>query len=559
MSWSTTPGPRCPEILNRETPQAAGITSANPTPTVYYNYQVASNRPHLSTAPTWGPGTQSTSTPFQVNPTPTIYYNCQAASNRPQLSTAPTWGLGTQSTSTPFQISPTPSRRTMQTPSSGEPVDTFINRLKECHETVFETSCNDSRLDSSMALLRAQERDYYYRVKACTTWCVKMGQSAILQTPEYLSRATMRLPMNLRVKWYEHIDSRSDRATLTEFEKWLCKRVDTLFNPLEDFIYEERNKMQRSTARPKSSVRLHPLATTTDRLSDVPQNCSDKPVQVQSRKRESRNNVQSNEHKCFVCLNNNHRVAFCPVFKSKPVKERRKIAWDSELCFNCLKANHQSRDCLSTNRCLRCGQTHHTLLHEDCQPDPSTDSASSTLKGRTQSSAPPNADSRYLEPSTTPVPVATCTSDVQTSVNRVSVQPQRKVLLQVLPVQIHSQRGLVNTYAVLDPGSDSTLIRKDIADSLQLRGEPHQLNLCTVGSDPTTQNMCRVSFCLSSNNHPEPVPVNGAWVINKLNIPSVKLSKNDAVERWCHLSDVDIPELEGCDVTLLIGSIWPTY
>ena len=478
VSWSTTPGPRCPEILNRETPQAAEITSANPTPTIYYNYQAASNRPHLSTTPTWGPGTQSTSTPFQ--------------------------------------ISPTPSRRTMQTPSSGEPVDTFINRLKDGHETVFETSFNDSRLDSSMALLRAQEqqrlpplelfvftgkpiewptfierfrdqihnkttltdsdrmaylyqnlggeakkaveslgvtghsypmalktlkrlfrnpssvasayltsmldspyvtpndrqglRDYYYRVKACTTWCVKMGQSAILQTPEYLSRATMRLPMNLRVKWYEHIDSRSDRATLTEFEKWLCKRVDTLFNPLEDFICEERNKMQRSTARPKSSVRLHPLATTTDRLPDVPQNCSDKPVQVQSHKRESRNNVQSNEHKCFVCLHNNHRVAFCPVFKSKPVKERGKIAWDRELCFNCLKANHQSRDCLSTNRCLRCGQTHHTLLHEDRQSDPSTDSASSTLKGRTQSSAPPNADSRYLEPSTTPVPVATCTS-----------------------------------------------------------------------------------------------------------------------------------------------------
>ena len=46
-------------------------------------------------------------------------------------------------------------------------------------------------------------RDYHYQVKACTTWCVKMGQSAILQTPEYLSRATIRLPMNLRVRWYE--------------------------------------------------------------------------------------------------------------------------------------------------------------------------------------------------------------------------------------------------------------------------------------------------------------------------------------------------------------------
>ena len=45
----------------------------------------------------------------------------------------------------------------------------------------------------------------------------------ILQTPEYLSRATMRLPMNLRVRWYEHIDGRRDRSTPVEFDKWLRK------------------------------------------------------------------------------------------------------------------------------------------------------------------------------------------------------------------------------------------------------------------------------------------------------------------------------------------------
>ena len=92
---------------------------------------------------------------------------------------------------------------------------------------------NDSYVPSKD---RQALRDYYYQVKACTTWCVKMGQSAMLQTPEYLSRATMRLPMNLRVRWYEHTDRRSNRSTLVEFEKWLHKRVETLFNPLEDFI-----------------------------------------------------------------------------------------------------------------------------------------------------------------------------------------------------------------------------------------------------------------------------------------------------------------------------------
>ena len=49
--------------------------------------------------------------------------------------------------------------------------------------------------------------------------------------------------------------------------------------------------------------------------------------------------------------------------------------------------------------------------------------------------------------------------------------------------------------------------------------------------------------------------VHGAWVIDKLNIPaSFKVSKKMATEQWTHLSDVDLPELEGCDVMILIGS-----
>ena len=43
-----------------------------------------------------------------------------------------------------------------------------------------------------MQLLDRQAlRDYYYQVKACTPWCNNVGQSAIIQTLEYLSRATM--------------------------------------------------------------------------------------------------------------------------------------------------------------------------------------------------------------------------------------------------------------------------------------------------------------------------------------------------------------------------------
>ena len=76
--------------------------------------------------------------------------------------------------------------------------------------------------------------------------------------------------MNLRgVRWYEHIDGRSDRSNLVEFEKWLCKRVETLFNPLEDFISEEWSKKQRST-KSKPSSKINPLTTTTEISPDTP-------------------------------------------------------------------------------------------------------------------------------------------------------------------------------------------------------------------------------------------------------------------------------------------------
>ena len=199
----------------------------------------------------------------------------------------------------------------------------------------------------------------------------------------------MRLPINLRVRWYEHIDGHTERATLLGFEKWPCKRVDTLFNPLEDFICEEWNKKQSCT-RPKSNLKLHSLATTTK---------PPKPRQVQPRKKEVVNSAHVSDQKCIVC-SDRHRVAFCPVFKSKGLKERKQIAWEHRLSFNCLKANHQSKECPSTNRCLRehCSRPHHTLLHEDRQNGPHSDSSAYSESTDIQSSISPKESAQPLVP-----------------------------------------------------------------------------------------------------------------------------------------------------------------
>lgn len=46
-------------------------------------------------------------------------------------------------------------------------------------------------------------------------------------------------------------------------------------------------------------------------------------------------------------------------------------------------------------------------------------------------------------------------------------------------------------------------------------------------------------------------------MIDRLNVPSVKLSKERVTEQWNHLLNIDLPELGGSDVKVLVGSDMP--
>lgn len=132
-----------------------------------------------------------------------------------------------------------------------------------------------------------------------------------------------------------------------------------------------------------------------------------------------------------------------------------------------------------------------------------------------------------------------------------STLPVKRVALQILPVKIRVPNGFSRVYPLLDPGSDTTLIRKDLADQLQLHGDTHQVKLNTVGSDTTSHYLKLVSFDITSDAHPEPVKIDKAWVVNKMCIPT--FSCDQATKRWEHLRGIDLPDLKG-KVKLLIGS-----
>ena len=107
-----------------------------------------------------------------------------------------------------------------------------------------------------------------------------------------------------------------------------------------------------------------------------------------------------------------------------------------KVCFNCLKQGHQVNECLNKTHCqvANCKRHHHSLLH-------------------------------YVRAA--PQPLPNCGLPYVATTN--SLAANERV---VDPVQIKGENMVVaiKPFDILDEGSSFTLIRRDIADKLNLEG-----------------------------------------------------------------------------------------
>ena len=157
--------------------------------------------------------------------------------------------------------------------------------------------------------------------------------------------------------------------------------------------------------------------------------------------------------KCWLCFGA-HRLMECDQFVKKSIPDRKKIAEQEQLCYNCLSKGHMLKECKSKYTCKvdGCAKKHHTMLH---------------------------IENRKVN------------SNVNT---QNSAKEYNKTYLQVLPVIVSNGQYYIETNALLDTGSYSTLIRQDVADKLNLSGTNHPLELSNV---------------MSISNLATPLPISG--------------------------------------------------
>ena len=63
------------------------------------------------------------------------------------------------------------------------------------------------------------------------------------------------------------------------------------------------------------------------------------------------------------------------------------------------------------------------------------------------------------------------------SQNAIDQYRTNRAYLQVVPIKLMNKDIVVETIALLDAGSDTTLLRSDIAAKLQLKGEDRKLKI----------------------------------------------------------------------------------
>ena len=221
--------------------------------------------------------------------------------------------------------------------------------------------------------------------------------------------------------------------------------------------------------------------------------------------------------KCSLC-NLHHGLVECEKFMAMNASERWSYIARLNRCFVCLDDGHVAATCPRKTRCpvVGCDKTHHRLLH----------SVVAKAMNETVSLNGQLCDSK--------------SSSV------------RRVCMGIIPVRLVGPGGSQITYALLDNGSDATLIDGELARALGLQGDTTALKLHSVNAVREV-NTKRVRFLVQSIDRSGSAHVETAYAVENLSIGAGCFPRQDELDRWAHLRDLKFERLENTHIGILIG------
>lgn len=389
------------------------------------------------------------------------------------------------------------------------------------------TESNPIRTESGEALRR-----FSTLLTSCRNTLKEIGFSSKIENPDTLKRIVDKLPFGLRLKWREV----ADRVTEKEGREIT---VDDLASFVED----------------RARVAAHPifgdLSSDTFKTRNKADDRNSRRTAVTFATQVNRETAQSNGGmtiprkgpECPSCQSN-HWLSQCTNFRAMSLEERHKLVRNKGLCNNCLTSGHMANSCPKASFCRidGCAQKHSTFLHPKQSVQESKHDGMNATNGNSKptfNQSSTHARNGYVK-------------------SQQSVPAQRVTALPIVPVKVKAQgsNNIVETYAFLDGGSNTTFCTEKLKRQLDVQGKKTTLSITTIEKANSQTESTVLGLEVSALDGTGRVELPTVFSITSLPVSTESLATQVDASKWSHLEGLVIPSIDA-DVDLLIGSDVP--
>lgn len=375
-------------------------------------------------------------------------------------------------------------------------------------------------------------RKFALRVRALVGMLEQLGEDGRIELKcgSHVARLMKKLPQDLRATFRRHLYSwKAGIPSLMDFAEWLEYELEIQedgdrLDKIEDG-QRGRSGSKKEFDRDKRAARktmnvLHGAAHDTP-----PQVCTAEPTAHQ----EAQDKPKAY---CPYCSNTQHFLDQCLNFRQLTKEQKTTWVKANNRCWRCGR-HHQAAQCRLRVLCKTCKGKHLGSLHEvNLRPGKNE---YATGHGTGAELKPPT-DVLYL--------------DRRAGCNQ--------VLLKVSKVLLRNGNHTLETYAILDDGSERTILLQEAAQRLQLKGTPESLTLRTVRQDLRTLHGSSVTFKVSPASQPtKTFTIERAFTAGELGLAEHSYPVKGLQRRYKHLKMLPLQPFTDVHPLLLIGSDCP--
>ena len=251
------------------------------------------------------------------------------------------------------------------------------------------------------------------------------------------------------------------------------------------------------------------------------------------------NNTQTDEEICILGCATKHLLQGCPTFQASTVSQRWDIVKKNKRCRKCLRTHH-TNDCSKADgtTCDKCKSNHHRFLHSEKKERPNNN---------LNPNAPPFSN-----------PGAASENNAQNSTQGQATKEKTRAVGGLCPIQkvtvLDIEGKPFELLAMLDSGSNTSLLSKSAGEKLQLTGSKTHLTMNLAGGETKSEESELVEITITPTNEQSMRKTFSAYTVRKP-CSSAKTVSKKLVEEYPHLKPIsDKIYLSGGTVDLLIGT-----